>query len=77
MEVSAEVHKMNKFTIYNTVFYFQVEVGDEVLVRLSLIEGIINRGGSRDFEKGWCSMSATMVGRRRKFWVSDGLKRPK
>ena len=25
------------------------------------------RGGSRDFEKGWCSMSVTMVGRQIKF----------
>ena len=35
------------------------------------------RGGSRDFEKRWRSMQATMVGRRTKFQVSDGLKRPK
>ena len=37
----------------------------------------ICRGRSRDFEKGWRSISATMVGRQRKFQVSDGLKRPK
>ena len=30
-------------------------------------------GGSRDFEKGWRCMSVTMVGGRRKVWVSDGL----
>ena len=35
------------------------------------------RGGCRNFEKGWHSMSATMVGRRRTFSVSEGLKRPK
>ena len=33
------------------------------------------RGGSRDFEKGWYSMSTTTVGRQRKFYVSDGLKK--
>ena len=35
------------------------------------------RGVSRNFEKGWHSMSATMVGRRKTFSVSEGLKRPK
>ena len=34
-------------------------------------------GGSRDFEKGWHSMSATMVEQQRKIQVSDGLERPK
>ena len=36
-------------------------------------KGTIRRDGSRDFEKGWHSMSATMVGRQRKFYVSHGL----
>ena len=35
------------------------------------------RGVSRNFEKRWHSMSATMVGRRKTFSVSEGLKRPK
>ena len=35
------------------------------------------RGGCRDFEKGGHSMSATMVGQRKKKKFSDGLKRPK
>ena len=26
-----------------------------------------DRGGSRDFEKGWSTMLVTMVGQRRKF----------
>ena len=33
------------------------------------------RCGSRHFEKGWCSMSTTTVGRQRTFYVSDGLKK--
>ena len=34
-------------------------------------------GGSRDFEKEWRSMSATLFDRQIKFQVSDGLERPK
>ena len=34
-----------------------------------------SRSRSRYFEKGWRSMSATMVGQRRKFQVSNGLKK--
>ena len=37
----------------------------------------MGRDGPRDFEKDLLSMSATMVGRRKKYYVSDGLKRPK
>ena len=33
--------------------------------------------GSRDFEKRGRSMSATMVSRRRKFYVSDSINRLK
>ena len=38
---------------------------------------LLTRGGSRDFEKGGRSMSATMVGQRKTFKDLDGLKRPK
>ena len=34
----------------------------------------MGRDGPRDFEKDLLSMSATMVGRRKKYYVSDGLK---
>ena len=43
---------------------------------LKLNINILSSGGSRYFEKGRRSMSATMVGRRIKFKVSDGLNRP-
>ena len=41
MEVSFEVHKIIKFTIYNTVFFYLGGGVYEVLVRLQLIEQII------------------------------------
>ena len=42
MEVSVEVHKIVKCTIYSTVFFPSVGGVDDVWVRLSLIEQIIN-----------------------------------
>ena len=41
MEVSAEVDKIIKCAIYNTVFFPSGGVVDDVLVRLSLIKQII------------------------------------
>ena len=42
MEVSVEVHKTNKCSIYSTVFFFTSGGGvDEVLVRLTLVKQII------------------------------------
>ena len=42
MEVSVEVHNINKCTINSTAFFFTSGGGvDDVLVRLSLIEQII------------------------------------
>ena len=37
------------------------------IISHELGETLQNRGGSRDFEKGWRSISTTMVGHRRKF----------
>ena len=45
---------------------------DENYIKQERIETFLKgRGG------GWLYMSATMVDRRRKFYLSDGLKRPK
>ena len=41
MEVSVQVDKIIKCAIYNTDFCFQVEVFDDILVRLLLIKQII------------------------------------
>ena len=41
MEISVEVHKIIKCTLYNTVFFTSGGGVDDVLVRLSLIEQII------------------------------------
>ena len=41
MEVSVEVHKIIKYTIYSTVCFTSGGGVDDVLVRLSLIEQII------------------------------------
>ena len=47
------------------------------LLKLSQLETILLSGADPEIFKGWHSMSATMVGRRRNFQYSDGLKRPK
>ena len=62
MEVSVEVHKIIKFTIYNTVLLLQVKV----LVRLLSIEQIIKDANSmcisfsvkhpQTFQKSWLSL---------------------
>ena len=46
MEVSFEVHKIIKFTMYNTVFFTSGENVDEMLVRLLLIEENIEDANS-------------------------------
>ena len=61
MEVSVEVHKISKFTIYNTVLLLQMKV----LVRLLSIEQIIKNVNSmctslrvknpQTFQKSWLS----------------------
>ena len=38
-----------------------------ILTIKEIVTSSTYRGGSRDFEKGWRSISATMVDRRRKF----------
>ena len=62
MEVSVEVHKISKFTIYNTVLLLQMKV----LVRLLSIEQIIKNVNSmcislrvknpQTFQKSWLSL---------------------
>ena len=45
---------------------------------LSCLNECATTGADSEILKGWQrSMSATMVGRQKKIWVSDGLKRPK
>ena len=63
--------------IRNNFLVFQSKVTKSHTETEHTSKGQPNRGGSREFEKGWRSMSATMVDRRRKSWVSDGLKGPK
>ena len=46
MEVSVEVHKIIKFTIYNTVFFTSGGCVDEVLLRLPIIKQIVKDANS-------------------------------
>ena len=71
---SKEDRQKNKLDKHCSMMIIIVLIGINLYILIKDNDGndnndektVLNRGGSRDFGKGWRSMSATMVGRQRK-----------